>query len=219
MNEGWGGAGTAAPAAPGWYTDPWGQAPQRYWDGASWTPQTVPGGGKAQRPRLPEGTPVQGIGIWLLAVLPILGAITPWLYRVDTSSIADYLRAVEDASESGSSAYVPPPDVSGFLGAGYGLVSLVGLVLTVVLVVLAYQDAKHLARVGVVRPFHWAWSILSPIVYVIGRSVVVRKVGGVGAFAPMWTAIVVMVVAQVSALIWMAALVGSILDQAATALG
>jgi len=219
MNEGWGGAGTAAPAAPGWYPDPWGQAPQRYWDGASWTPQTVPVGGKPQRPRLPEGAPVQGIGIWLLAVLPIISAVMPWLIRVDTSSIADYLRATRDAAESGSATYVAPPDLSGVLGAGYGLVSLVGLVLTVGLVVLAYQDSKYLARVGVVRPFHWAWSILSPIIYVIGRSVVVRKVGGAGAFAPMWTAIVVMAVAQVSAVIWMATLVGSILDQASSALG
>ena len=219
MNEEWGGARTAAPAAPGWYPDPWGQAPQRYWDGAIWTPQTVPVGGKLQRPRLPEGTPVQGAGIWLLAVLPIISAITPWLIRVDTSSIVDYLRATQDAAESGSDAYVAPPDLSGILGTGYGLVSLVGLVLTVVLVVLAYQDSKYLARVGVVRPFHWAWSILSPIIYVIGRSVVVRKVGGAGALAPMWTAIVVMVVAQVSAVIWMAMLVGSILDQVSSALG
>ena len=25
---------------PGWYADPWGQAPYRWWDGDSWTPQT-----------------------------------------------------------------------------------------------------------------------------------------------------------------------------------
>lgn len=30
-------APTAAPQPPGWYTDPWGQAHYRYYDGAQWT--------------------------------------------------------------------------------------------------------------------------------------------------------------------------------------
>jgi hypothetical protein len=30
----------AAKWAAGWYADPWGKAPQRYWEGAEWTGYT-----------------------------------------------------------------------------------------------------------------------------------------------------------------------------------
>jgi len=32
----------AGPPAPGWYPDPWSQAPTRYWDGSAWTGHTGP---------------------------------------------------------------------------------------------------------------------------------------------------------------------------------
>jgi len=44
FGEGSGQAPAAAAAVPaGWYPDPSGQAPQRYWDGAAWTGHTAPG--------------------------------------------------------------------------------------------------------------------------------------------------------------------------------
>lgn len=36
---------TATGAPPGWYSDPWGQAPWRWWDGISWTAYTGPAAG------------------------------------------------------------------------------------------------------------------------------------------------------------------------------
>ncbi|HAQ9640229.1 TPA: hypothetical protein IYE67_003168, partial [Enterococcus faecium] len=38
---------------------------------------------------------------------------------------------------------------------------------------------------GVDRPFPWAWALLGPLVYLIGRSVVVRRRVG-GSAAPLW---------------------------------
>lgn len=50
---------------------------------------------------------------------------------------------------------------------------------------LSWLDRRELRARGVERPFHWAWSILSVLVYLIGRSVVVRRRVG-GSAAPLW---------------------------------
>jgi hypothetical protein len=50
----------------------------------------------------------------------------------------------------------------------------------------AYLDWKKLERMGVVRPFHWAWTFLSPAVYTIGRSVIVFGVARPKGLAPIW---------------------------------
>jgi hypothetical protein len=51
---------------------------------------------------------------------------------------------------------------------------------------LALGDWLALRRRGVPKPFHFAWVFLqSPWVYVIGRSVIVRRRVGFG-MAPMW---------------------------------
>ena len=40
-------------------------------------------------------------------------------------------------------------------------------------------------RDGMERPFHWAWALLSPGIYVVGRSIVARRRTG-SSLAPMW---------------------------------
>jgi hypothetical protein len=67
----------------------------------------------------------------------------------------------------------------------YTLSVVVGLLVAVGLVVLAWLDHRTLRARGVERPFHWAWSILSALVYLVGRSVVVRRRVG-GSAAPLW---------------------------------
>jgi uncharacterized membrane protein YjfL (UPF0719 family) len=52
-------------------------------------------------------------------------------------------------------------------------------------VVLAYFDRKRLLRDGYDRPFHWAWTFFSGGVYVIGRSIIVRRRASRG-LAPIW---------------------------------
>ena len=60
-------------------------------------------------------------------------------------------------------------------------------------VVGAALDYRALRARGVPRPFHWAWTFLSVIVYAIGRTVVVRRRTGAG-MAPLWVFIVLYVV-------------------------
>ncbi|TFD42895.1 DUF2510 domain-containing protein [Cryobacterium sp. TMT1-2-1] len=60
-------------------------------------------------------------------------------------------------------------------------------------VVLAYLDHRQLLRDGLDRPFHWAWAILSPGAYVVGRSVTVRRLTG-ASLAPMWVWVAIMLV-------------------------
>ena len=192
-------------APPGWYGDPWGQAAERFWDGARWTP-SVSSGAMAMRPRLPDGAPIYGAGIWLLALLPLISAVTLWFIRIDVSSLADSLT-------SGGSTSVGLVNPYSMFGTGYWVAMLLSLALQVVLIVLAYRDHQHLARLGVVRPFHWAWAFLGNIVYVIGRSVVVRKVAAPRGLAPMWAAIAVYAVTLVSTGIWMAVFIGSLAQQ------
>ncbi len=202
---------------PGWYDDPWGQAAQRFWDGARWTPQTSTGGMPA-RPRLPDGAPIYGASIWLVALLPLLSAVTIWFVRVDTSALADYISTSQQLSQSGGGTLPGFLNPYSALGTGYPVSMLLNLALDVAFVVLAYRDRQRLARLGVVRPFYWAWAFLGGIVYVIGRSVIVRKVAAPRGLAPMWAAIAVYGACLVSAGIWMAVFVGSIAEQLPAAL-
>jgi hypothetical protein len=65
--------------------------------------------------------------------------------------------------------------------------SLVSIVLFGAAMLLIVLDWRALNRAGVPRPFHWAWGffmILGAPVYMIGRSIVVRRRTGSG-LAPM----------------------------------
>src|SRR5690606_35683868 len=83
--------------------------------------------------------------------------------------------------------------VSWLLSPGYLLSTVGGWVVYGLCVWFAYLDWRELGRRGVPRPFHWAWTFLSSVVYGIGRSVVVRKRTGHG-ISPMWVTIATLVV-------------------------
>ncbi|UKA48902.1 DUF2510 domain-containing protein [Arthrobacter sp. FW305-123] len=87
---------------------------------------------------------------------------------------------------SGTTTLAP----ASMLNLGYVLVWS-GLLLTYfATVVLAVLDTRRLLTLGVIRPFHWAWSFLGGVPYVIGRAVVLHKV------APrrgLWPLIVILV--------------------------
>ncbi|MHC5796247.1 DUF2510 domain-containing protein [Lacisediminihabitans sp. FW035] len=162
----------------GWYPDHTGAPGVRWWNGAAWTEATrssaeypVPGAtpyALQQAPaKVPAGTAVYNPFIWTLALLPLLGIVT--LLNRDISQLVQ--------SSTDPLAIYRDPAYLASLALGWGLYG--------VSVVLAYLDRKRLLKDGYDRPFHWAWTFLTSGVYVIGRSVIVRRRAGRGQ-APIW---------------------------------
>jgi hypothetical protein len=192
--------GTAAIVA-GWYADYENPSRLRWWDGTQWTEHVSEPAAPAQyvavqAEPLPATARVGNPFFWVLVLLPVVTIVQ--LLLTDYSAIA--------AASTGSTAGA----LSMYSNPGYLLVSLLSYVVAAAAIVLAYFDWRTLKRVGVDRPFHWAWAFFAitglGIVYVIGRSVVVHRRSGRG-LAPLWVHIgvavvyLVVVVVKVSQLI------------------
>ena len=72
-------------------------------------------------------------------------------------------------------------------------------------IVFGLLDWRELKAHGVPKPFHWAWSFFViavgwPAVYVIGRSVIVKRRTG-GGLAPLWVFIGLEVVVFIATVI------------------
>lgn len=89
-----------------------------------------------------------------------------------------------------------------FTSPAYLFVALSGWVFYGLSVLFSYFDYRELTRRGVPSPFHWAFAFISSIVYVIGRSVVVRRRTGKG-ISPMWVTIVTYVLANIIVSVYM----------------
>lgn len=212
-------ASTSPPA--GWYADPAGSSDRRYWDGTRWTDQlqssapasetsatatpapaatpaattttaaasvpATPSAPGAYRPQstttLPPDTRVDTPWIWALALLPLLSIIAFAAFDLRGYLVDSVNMALADPSSG-----VPQfPSLGGVL-----LVGFVGLLVTAGTIVFAFLDWRALKSRGVVRPFHWAWSLfalagsaLGALVYLIGRSVIVFRQSRRG-LAPLW---------------------------------
>ena len=154
---------------PGWYPDATDYRQHRWWDGNQWTAQvsTFAPVDAASAFRAPEGTSPYTLQIWLIVAIYVVVAIIQFPLSVFSPalwSLSDLFRP--------ESARISVSGVFGFAAA----------------ITLAYSDRKTLISRGVARPFHWAF-ILIPwygvTVYVIGRSVVARRLTGRG-LAPIW---------------------------------
>jgi hypothetical protein len=194
----------AAPA--GWYPEPDGTDGQRWWDGTRWTEYSTPlaappyvpyDAGNAGAARVPAGTPTSTVWVWLVVVLPIL-AYVPF-FLIDFEGYL--LRSVTDPMAQ-FEMYLDPMYLGGIVSSWvvYGLS-----------VWFAYLDTKELGRRGFARQFHWAWTFLASLVYVIGRSVVVRRQAGRGA-APMWVAILLSVALLIGSFVWMGMFVANLMN-------
>lgn len=128
--------------------------------------------------------------IWALALLPLF--TIPFLFTIDISVF--FPAPGEDPLSAQLRQYTDP---------GYLITSAAGWLLYGLSIPLAIYDRRALLARGIDRPFHWAFAFLGNIVYVIGRSVVVRRRTGQG-LAPLWAAIAVQVIGLIASLIFMA---------------
>jgi len=169
----------------GFYPDPSGGPGRRWWDGQRWTDRVEQAytGAAVQQPALAEGTRTDTVWIWVVVLLPLLSVLGIALF-----DWRGYFQSSIDASLSED----PTASLSGFTYPGYLLLQLLSFLIYAATVVAAWLDWRALKKLGVVRPFHWAWAFLSSIVYVIGRCVVVRRRVR-GGLAPLWVFIAVLV--------------------------
>lgn len=197
----------------GWYPDPDGQAAQRWWDGSQWTNDRQGGAADARgqhpllggEPTVPAGTPVYTVWIWLVVLLPLVS-----LALFFTNDLGAFMRdAMADAARPGmgSMAMMTSP--------GYLVLSALSWVVYGVSVLCAYLDRRSLLEDGYPRTFHWAWAFLSSIVYVIGRSVLVKRAAGRGT-APMWVSIILTVVTFILVFGSIAAIITEVVQQSMT---
>jgi hypothetical protein len=160
---------TPAPP-PAWYPDPSDARRLRWWDGGQWTEHfQIPAAtqyGVAPASTVGPETPVYNGFIWTIALLPILS-----LLAYTTFDLSAYLAQSVTEPRTLNLATVP--------------LTLLGWAIYLVSALLAYFDWRRLRRDGFVRPFHWAWVFLGNAVYVIGRSVIVKRRSGRG-LAPIW---------------------------------
>ena len=179
----------ATPPVPaGWYPDPQNPATARYWDGATWTEHRHQPGQPAPKLRAPEGTEPNTLWIWLLVLLPLIAYIPlpfiPWQSYIE-------------------SMMQNPTNTSGAFNAQFAIFTSPAYLATLGLsfvvyagtVVLALLDYRELIARGMPKPFHWALSFIPSygyLVYVIGRSVVVKARTGRG-LGPIWLTIGVFV--------------------------
>ena len=177
---------TGAPA--GWYPDPNGAPTLRWWNGVSWTEHYSSGGAATlERPRLPAETRVDGIWVWLVSVLPLVSIAT--FFLID---FRGYIQGIMSGDVVGALSSV---------GVGYLVSVVLGWTLWGVGTLFAYFDWRDLRTAGVVRPFHWAWAFLGSLVYLIGRTVILRKVTQRG-LGPLWAGIATYVVIFLVSILW-----------------
>ena len=149
-------------------------------------------------PKVVQGTSSTTWWIWLVIVLPLL-PILAYLFLDFDGYLREIIRL---SSSSGNRGFVGSGAPFGGFTVAVLLIDLLGLVVYGLSVLFAYLDWRELERRGFARPFHWAWTFLSQIVYVIGRTVVVRRRGGgQDTLWPIWGLIAVTVISIVLAIV------------------
>ena len=190
---------TPATAPAGWYPSAPGSPELRWWDGTQWTNHSHTLGVDSGQPlRAPEGTTTSNPWIWIFALLPLLQLAE---IPLALTFYAHILNAGFQNSRALMAAEYAPD-------SGYWAIQGVGVLLWALYVVLALLDYRALRARGVPRPFHWAWAFLNALVYIIGRTVVVRRRTGAG-FAPLWVNIAALLIAIASSIFVLASFVAS----------
>lgn len=157
-----------------------------------------------QYPKAPEGAKIYTWHIWAIVLLPIISLIVSVItFSSLEPALERYITEVQNYSGT------TPPQLQ--YPAGYYVSLVVGLVIYLVTVLLAYFDSRALAKAGIARPFHWAWAFLTNYVYVIGRSVVVRRRSGRGLW-PIWALAAVVLLSIIVQLALFAGVVSAVVS-------
>jgi hypothetical protein len=137
-------------------------------------------------PKAPEGAKTNTWQIVLVLVLPIVSFV---LSAIGTAAFVPtfttYLDELQRSTGQSVPTVPPYPPI-------YVVASALGFVIYLLCVLFAFLDWRALGRVGIARPFFWAWAFLPGgwAVYAIGRAVVVHRRSGRGLW-PMWAAIAI----------------------------
>jgi len=152
------------------------------------------------------GTDTNTIWVYLSIIASILPIVALFLIDWET-----YLRLTIAAESDPTVATELGQWTVGVLG-----ISVLSYVLIGVSVLFAWLDWRELKKRGIAKPFHWAFAFLTLVistaaVYIIGRTVVVRRETGKG-FAPLWVWIGLTLLSWIIAGVWFAALFQRILE-------
>lgn len=191
--------------APGWYPD--GSGATRWWDGVQWTQHVQQAqqlqypqqqvAGLAERPRLPDTTPVDNAWVWVVSLLGFITVPLPFLL-IEPQAYAEHALANDSA--------MLPSYTSGEI-----LLNVISYAVYGLCVVAAFFDHRRLRSLGVERPFHWAFAFIGSTVYLIGRHVVLRKVVRTAGW-PLWINLACIVVTFVVVIFWSVALFQAVMS-------
>jgi hypothetical protein len=173
----------------GWFPDPSGGPGTRWWDGQRWTEHTSDPAqvyASVEPRRVDPATPIYTPFIWLIVLLPLVSIIVLLFWDIDA-----YMNVALIVADDPFGQYSNP---------GYLLLQGTSWLLYALSVLFAFLDRRVLLQRGFDRPFHWAWTFLGSAVYVIGRSVIVRRRSGKGLL-PVWVMIGISVVSLVVAIV------------------
>ena len=200
---------------PGWFADPAGSQLNRWWDGTQWTDNLQAPYQAAGVPvQAPAGTSPSTVHIWLIVALFALQLVSAMVYLATVDFAGNMQSSMDlalDSSDPTSSLAV-----YGYLFTpGYLLMLFLSFAAYAGTIVLAYFDSKTLLARGIPKPFPWALAFIpsyGSMVYVIGRSVVVRRRTGSG-IAPMWVYLAIFVAGFVAGIVVSIAMVGSMMNE------
>jgi uncharacterized integral membrane protein len=128
----------------------------------------------------PAGTTVNTVWGWLLSALPLLSFIVLF-------PLAGFFSRIGATNPSNADAVNALPGNGGLLAA-----IILGFVANVLFVVFAFLDERQLKLNALPKPFPWGWAFVAwavsggALVYVIGRTVVIRRRTGGGGLGPLW---------------------------------
>ncbi len=114
------------------------------------------------RPPLAPEARTTTVWVWLIVTVPWVLSSTIFLF--DIGAVLDALWVGD-----GSTALA-------HIGLHGGIIVGSSLLMIALALVFAHRDARHLRSIGLVRPFPWGFAAVAGLVYLIGRTVVLRSV-------------------------------------------